>query len=255
LASASAQWSWDGSELSAFRSALSNLANFGPAGTVNTTITTTNLSAINAGTLAGIDVFVSPFWEDSQGSPHAPAIITWFLNGGSLFLLQDDSSHDPVGDALLLPAIASNGTVSNGTSPLFNGPFGTASNVTQAGNRGAIGAANVTAKNGTVMATNASGQITAAYWAPGEYAAGAGALLILGDVDMLTSNGFVTYAPLDDNGRFALNGMALLASDLDVAPVAGVPEPASVALLCMSVAGMAGYVWQRRRPVVTASPV
>src|SRR5581483_5838138 len=109
--------------------------------------------------------------------PNVTALVNYFLAGGSLFLLDDDTSHDAVGAALGLPTSGSDGSVSNGGAPLFVGPFGSASNVTQAGNTGQFSASDIAATNGHVGATNASGEITAAYWNPGDYAPGAGALL------------------------------------------------------------------------------
>jgi hypothetical protein len=214
LSPSSGPWSWDGPNMTAFRAAITNPANFGPGGVVNNTITTTNLSTINPGTLAPLDGFIATFWSDADSAPYVTSVVNFFLAGGDLILLQDHSSFDAVGQALGIPTFAfSNGSLSNDGAPLHNGPFGVAANVSQAGTVGQLNAADVAARNGTVASVNGAGQVTAAVWNAGQYQAGAGKLLIVADVDMWsTAFGNVSYAPLNDNGRFALNGMAFVAA-------------------------------------------
>ncbi|UUZ56293.1 hypothetical protein LP419_14350 [Massilia sp. H-1] len=169
----SGQWAWDGSYLAGFRSALSNPLNFGPGGVVNRSIITTDLATVDNATLTGIDMFVGSWNTDTEGGLFSAAVMNFFLNGGDLLLLQDDNGHDPIGSSLGLSTTPSTGTDSNGGAPLYDGAFGTASNVHQLYFVGQLSAAEIAAHNGHVGGTNVNGEITSAYWAAGEYAVGA----------------------------------------------------------------------------------
>lgn len=238
IASGSGQWAWDGSYLAGFRSALSNPLNFGPGGVVNRSIITTDLATVDNATLTGIDMFVGSWNTDAEGGLFSAAVMNFFLNGGDLLLLQDDSGHDPIGSSLGLSTTPSTGTDSNGGAPLYDGAFGTASNVHQLYFVGQLSAAEIAAHNGHVGGTNVNGEITSAYWAAGEYAVGAGALFISADVDMIaTTDG--NCGPLcgahygtgglgggmDDNAIYALNTFSFLQSN-----GGSVPEPSGILL-------------------------
>ena len=210
VAPSSGTYAFDGARWVDYRAALEDVGNFGPGGVRSPRpVATFALPEVTPASLAGLDAFVSPWWYDVDADPaESQAVVDFFLAGGDLILLQDTASQDEVGSLLGLPAVASDGSVSNGGAPLFDGPFGTAANVEQAGLVGALDPVDIAAANGTVVATNASGQVTAAFWAPGDYAPGAGAMLILGDVNMWTTE--ATYFLPNDNGVFALNGTSLL---------------------------------------------
>ena len=253
LAPESGSWAWDGSYLAAYRSAITTPANFGPDGTVQTSVSTVNLSSITAGTLAGLNVFIAPWWynADSGSGPgsYAQTVETWFLNGGSLILLDDGSAQDQIAaDLGFASTNQSDGSASNGGAPLFNGPFGIATNVTQTGEHAYLDTTNLAAHGGFICSTNASGQPTAVCFAAGAYAPGAGAMLITGDVDMFSSYGTATYSPPDANGIFALNATAWMASQL----VLGI-QPVSISVATagtfynqtLTAAGGAGpaYTW------------
>lgn len=238
IASGSGQWAWDGSYLAGFRSALSNPLNFGPGGVVNRSIITTDLATVDNATLTGIDMFVGSWNTDAEGGLFSAAVMNFFLNGGDLLLLQDDSGHDPIGSSLGLSTTPSTGTDSNGGAPLYDGAFGTASNVHQLYFVGQLSAAEIAAHNGHVGGTNVNGEITSAYWAAGEYAVGAGALFISADVDMIaTTDGLcgpscgAHYGTgglgggMDDNAIYALNTFSFLQSN-----GGSVPEPSGILL-------------------------
>jgi hypothetical protein len=238
IASDSGQWAWDGSYMSGFRSALSNPLNFGPGGVVNQTIVTTNLAIVDNASLSGVDMFVGSWNSDAQGGLFSAAVMNFFLNGGDLLLLQDDSGHDPIGSSLGMSTTSSTGTDSNGGAPLYNGAFGIATNVHQLYLVGKLSAAEIAAKNGHIGGTNASGEITSAYWAAGEYAVGAGALFISADVDMIaTTDGNCgpscgahygtggLAGGMDNNAIYALNTFSFLQSNGGT-----VPEPAGILL-------------------------
>lgn len=124
--------------------------------------------------------------------------------------------------------------------------------MTQHYNVGQLSEAEILAKNGNIGGVNASGQITSAYWAAGEYAAGAGSLFIIADVDMIatTSNCGLPvcggdYTNLNDNAIYGLNVFHFLrtsggsSSPPGAPPATGVPEPASFMLLML---GLLGFV-------------
>ncbi|MES2316992.1 MAG: PEP-CTERM sorting domain-containing protein [Pseudomonadota bacterium] len=238
IASGSGQWAWDGSYMSGFRAALSNPLNFGPAGVVNRSIITTDLAVVDNATLAGVNMFVGSWNTDAEGGLFSADVMNFFLNGGDLLLLQDDSGHDAIGSALGLSTTASTGSDSNGGAPLYDGAFGTAVNVHQLYLVGQLSAAAIAAKNGHIGGMNASGEITSAYWAAGEYAVGAGAMFISADVDMIATTdgncGPVCGAHygtgglaggMDDNAIYALNTFSFLESNSG-----SVPEPSGILL-------------------------
>ena len=216
LDTSSGTWAWTGSFMVALRGALEDTANFGPAAPVTQTIGTVEVGATDAATLSGIDVFVSSWWTDAQSAAHDANVVDWFLNGGDLLLLQDDSAHDGIGQLLGIPSSSSNGSASSGDAPLFEGPFGSGDGSIQTGNVGQLNPADIAANGGTIGGTNAAGQVTAAYWCPGDYAEGAGAMVILADVDMVST--WVDpsrYSPPNANGRLGLNSAAFFAQDTD----------------------------------------
>ncbi|SHH72192.1 PEP-CTERM domain protein [Massilia sp. CF038] len=238
IASDSEQWAWDGSYMTGFRSALSNPLNFGPGGVVNRSIITTDLAVVDNATLSGVNMFVGSWNSDTQGGMFSAAVMNFFLNGGDLLLLQDDSGHDAIGSALGLDTSGSTGSDSNGGAPLYNGAFGTANNVHQLYLVGKLDAAQIAAHNGHIGGTNANGEITSAYWAAGEYAVGAGALFISADVDMIATTDGVCgllcgahYGTgglgggMDDNAIYALNTFSFLQSNGGT-----VPEPSGFLL-------------------------
>lgn len=235
IAPGSFEWAWDQPQLAPLRSALDNPTNFGPGGVDPTAITTVALGVINPGVLSGVDAFVSPWWHEvGDSAPYHADLLAFFFGGGDLFLLQDDLEVDGLGTLLGVTSSNSTGSLSTAGPDgalLFNGPFGLVAGVTQAGSLGQL---NITAAGARIGAVNAEGEITAAYWLPGEYAPGAGALFILGDVDMLSGPfGGAVYPPgggANDKGRFGLNLFAAAAREDDTS-VPQIPEPGTIVLL------------------------
>jgi hypothetical protein len=229
-------WAWDSTCVADFRGALENPAYFGPAGIVEETITTVTLNTVNSSTLSGIDMFIAPWISDADGATFGADVLDFFLSGGDLFLLDDSAGWDFFGQALGVPTTLSTGSVSNGGAPLFDGAFGLANDVTQHYQVGQLSAADIAANGGHIGGTNEEGQVTSAYWTAGEYAAGAGSLFIIADVDMIatTSCGLsvcgATYDILNDNGIYALNTFSFL-KDNGGSDSANVAEPSSIAIL------------------------
>lgn len=245
-------WAWDSYCVADFRAALENPVYFGPGGVIEESITTVTLGTIDATSLSAIDMFIAPWIYDYDGPTFGSAVVDFFLSGGDLFLLNDSSSWDYFGEILGIPTTASSGSDSNGGAPLFDGPFGVANNVTQHYQVGQLDAADIAAQNGHVGGTNIEGQITSAFWAAGEYAVGAGALFIIADTDMIaTTYGCgspvcgATYAPLNDNGIYALNTFSFLQSNSG--REISVPEPHSLALFSVGLLGMVGLRRRKRK--------
>lgn len=233
LIPSSLDWAWDRAYLAPFRAALENPVNFGPAGIVNRSISTVDLTAVNATTLAGVDMFVGTWVVDGEALPMAAAVQSFFLGGGDLFLLQDDAGHDGLGAALGITTTASTGSVSNGGAPFFSGPFGIATDVTQHFLTGQLDEAAITALGGTVVGRNVQGEVTSAYWAAGQYAPGAGALFVVADIDMISTTTppqcgealcGADYLNMNNNAVYALNTFGFLQSTGGNPPP---PTPAS----------------------------
>ena len=221
----SGNWNWDnGATTAPLRNALENPNFFGPTGVVEETVTTVAVDMDSADPFATLDGFIVPWWLNSESAPYQAGIIDFFLNGGDLWLLQDSNGRDGVGDDLGVGTLGQTAiTPVNGTAPLFDGPFGTATNVGQGGGQeGFLDEAGVLANNGTIVGRNTEDQVIAAFWGPDQYATGAGALIVVADIDMFTSQATIdgtfgttfgdTVDDLNDNGIFTLNAFAFLAT-------------------------------------------
>ena len=234
LQSSSGAYTWDGgSNVTPFRAALEDPANFGPGGVVEESIVTTNITPDAAG-LSGVDGFISPWWLTGDSSPFHADIINFFLGGGDLWLMQDSGGRDGVGAALGVPTVGQTAiTPVNGIAPLFDGPFGIANNVGQGGGEeGYLSTADVLGLGGSIIGTNTESQVIAAAWGAGQWAAGAGALVVVADIDMFTTQ--ASFDPLDDNGIFALNAFAFLSTSTDpIDPPGQVPVPGTLLLLAL----------------------
>ena len=224
IAADSGRWSFDGTALAGFRTALGTPSNFGPTGIVETEVQTAALGSFDAAALEDVDVFVSSWWSESESAPFDRLLVDYFLGGGSLLLLQDSSSRDAVGSLLGLSTIdlQSNPTI-GANNPIFDGPFGTVGEVEQSGSFGILDEQSITDLGGQIVGRNGVGP-TIASWGRDDFALGAGALVILADIDLISAPGGAQYGGgdgvLNDKGRLGLNAAAFL-----------IPEPVSAALM------------------------
>lgn len=234
-------WALQSPNMSGYNAALTDPAFFGPAGTVDTTVTVNYLNSVNAASLAGVDVFIAPWWNDAQAAGSVADVVNFFLAGGNLFLLQDDPLHDAIGAALGIATFNSSSNPHDILDPnLNNGSFGTVNQAIQSFTQGYLQAADITSNGGTVGATDANGQATIGVWDYGDYAAGAGRMLIFADVDLISTAGVADYVGLNDNAVLALNATEYLLKR----PQARVPDSGSSAVLVLF--GLAGLVYLKR---------
>lgn len=230
-------WALSSVNMAAYRAAITDPANFGPRGTVRTAISIQDLATVTPTTLSGVDGFLVPWWNNAQSAPYASTVISAFQSGMDLWLFEDDSGHNGIGSALGLVQSSADGTVSNGSAPFFSGPFGVATNVNTYGNFAQFDEVTLTALGGTVIGRNASNQVTMIYWARGAFSANSGALVVFGDIDMISNWTTNPFSPaLTANGILALNTTAVL--------VQSIPEPSAVVLLALG--GLLFLGWRRR---------
>jgi hypothetical protein len=198
-----------------FRAALEDVSNFSNRkghSIVHTVMQTGHFHALDAAFLWIPDGIISPWWADAETTPSAIATAAnlFMNNGGDLFLFNDDSAHDAIAAYLGIPTQDSAApSAFNGSGFPFDGPFGAAANVSISGDVGHLSLADVAATGGKVLGVNGAGQITVAFWDRDDYAAGAGRMLIVTDVNTIGDFfGTAQYSPPNANGRFALNLVA-----------------------------------------------
>ncbi len=216
---------------------------FGPAGVVNRRVALTDFSALTPGLMARLRAVIIPWIADPDAASYAETLRGYYQAGGNLWLLQDDLHHDPIGELLGIPTPTLTGgepRATNGTAPVYDGPFGAAVDVRQLFAYGALDAGDVAARGGTIVGTaTATGENVVAAWERGDYAPSAGRMVIATDVDAVF---LPNHGPA--NTTWALNTIAYLVSagQYDVSaptlsctatpdtlwPVSGKPVPVTV---------------------------
>jgi len=207
----SSLYAFDGSLFDDYRAALNDVDLFSSRGIHSRAVSATSVNLITPLVASQWDGFLAPYWSDSDVSPYElDTLIEFFLGGGDLFLCQDDFLHDAIGEALGVPTSpATDYSPTNGLFPLYQGSFGTAFDVLSYGAVGQLDEDDIRATNGIPAGFNDSWEITAAWWPPGRYAPGSGALLIITDVDAISFK--ADYDAMDTNARCGLNAVAGLA--------------------------------------------
>jgi len=212
-APSSGDLSFDGPYLADFRANVDDPSVFSHLGLVQRPVTTQTFSYLDASAIADADGIIAPWWQDSDVSAYeANVAAEHFWNGGDLFLFQDTSYVDPIGAYLGIPTQGfANSYTFNGNAFPFDGPFGTTTTVRMGGTYGYLDTADVVARGGQVLAVNGDGKPVVAFWDRGWYSPGAGRMIIVTDIDTITSAGCcfqADYGVFNDNAKFALNLVA-----------------------------------------------
>jgi len=139
-------WTLDGDEMTNTRAKLMEPANFGPEGTVPEAINIIDVEGeISYVALSTFDVFFIGYF-DSEGDNafsnfELNSMEAWVSAGGTMIITCDDPGYDAVCNHFG-PTIAGsfanppvNPTPASVSRPIFNGPFGTATNLAMAGSQ------------------------------------------------------------------------------------------------------------------------
>jgi len=245
-------YGWDGSENTAFRAALQTTSNFGAGGKVSVPISTVNIT--DTGNLTGIQGLVIPWWLNSSASAtQVNQVVAFFHAGGDLLIGQDSSSNDPVGIAIGVPTIDNSGNIWTPSGFFAAGPFGPVGTFNTSGEYGYFTTSSITSTNGTVASRDASSNITTAVWPKGVFCPTCGALAIIADIDVWTTQ--ANYTSFNNDALFSLNVVAYILQNSGnfVAPPASAPPttpaPTSLwlALIGLMSAGLY-YGYRNRHP-------
>ncbi len=247
-------WTLDGGAMAGSRAKLLNTANFGPGGTVTSSIAITDTAgasgSISASLLAPFNVFFIGYWPNGTFTAgELSALQTWVNAGGTLIATCDDSTyadvcttfgHTPTTTAT--PPVTP--TAAGATHPLFAGPFGTVPSINMGGTEGYFPSSG----GATALGADTLGHPTVMI-----QSFGAGRVIFLSDVDQISSNypGTVTSGPTisSNNDLFLANLFAFTGAFPPVLAAAQpVPtlDPVALGLLALLVAGAAFGVKRRR---------
>jgi hypothetical protein len=195
-------WTLDGSFMTDTRAKLLNTANFGPSGTVKSTIAITDTAAaITTSLLNNFDVFfIGWIFNGTLTAPELTALTTWVSNGGVIIVSAADTSTDGVAAAFSYATNgASNFTVgptgtyasdyiqpfgTGLTNPIFVGPFGNITSSTTVKLYGDVGV--ITAW--TAPPVIAYDIPTGPHWyIVGDISFGSGKIVIITNIELITS--------------------------------------------------------------------
>ena len=209
-------WTLDGEEMTDTRAKLLNPANFGPAGTVSDAVHITDLAGpISYTDLSNLDIFLVGYFEDDDpdfiSEDEGTAMIAWVEAGGTMIISCDDNAHDAIciafgvgisGSSATPPA---NPTVVGATRPMFDGPFGTPSELAMAGERQYFS----NTGGYSVLAQDQDGHPVIL-----EALIGNGRVIALSDIDMISNDTLSDGGGIEnDNDEFLANLIAYLASE------------------------------------------
>ncbi len=218
-----ADWTLDGTDMANTRAKLLNSANFGAAGTVRRAIQITDTAAtvgsIDASLLANYDVFFVGYLDDTHVNAFTAAELSafeaWVTAGGTMIVACDHPSYDavcsafgqPVTGGAVFPAVPSVGGTHH---PLFDGPFGTVSQLFLWGDYSYF----ADPTGAVVLAHDSSAgdghaMVLLRRW-------GAGRVILLGDVDIIARAATLGAGIGNDNDRFLGNLFAFVARPYDL---------------------------------------
>lgn len=224
-------WTLDGDFMEVTRSRLEDDGNFGPAGVVARDIQITDTAGpIDATLLDPFDIFFIGYLDDNDDDAFTDAeldaFVAWVEGGGALFITCDDDSYDAVCARFGVPVAEQTEDTRINTSgpgfghPALQGPFGEVRQVIATGD---VATFDESTSSFTLMRNAANG-------APAMLAAqvGAGRVVILGDVDMISDFGLYPFgdALFSPNDLLLGNAIAWLAGESD----SGYCIPSSTAL-------------------------
>ncbi len=183
-------------------------ANFGPSGVdhVNLDLSSNGMATATAGSLAGVDVFFTGYVaSDTYTSAEKTALLDYVKGGGALIGTTDSPDYDMSDIFGMTLANATggvvDGTITDPTSPLASGPFGTVSTFGEYDDVGYY--SNV--GPGHTVGTNPQGPAIVVI-PPGALATGSGPVVMVSDVDVFSDcgaegvpNGSITNATLIKN--------------------------------------------------------
>jgi hypothetical protein len=198
-------WGLFSSCLATTNSYLTDTTNFGPTGTdqVNLDLSGTGIPTATPAALAGVQVFFSGWVPTTTYTdPEKAALLDYVKGGGAFIGTTDDVGHDMssiFGMTLADGPGTTTGTITDPTSPLADGPFGTVTSFDQyasVGHYTDIGP-------GQTVGTNSAGPAIVVI-PPGALAAGSGPVVMVSDVDVFSDcegspTGSVTNATLIKN--------------------------------------------------------
>lgn len=209
-------WTLDGVNLQNTRAKLLATSNFGPSGTVPETVNITDVSGqVTHLALSTFDVFFIGYLRDGDADAFSPgeleAMQDWVEAGGTMVITCDDTGYDAVCNKFGPVPSASNAAspaVPTGASadhPVFDGPFGTVSELTMFGTRKYF----ADTAGFTVLAEDQNENPVML-----EDQVGFGRIIVFTDVDIISDDSLSEGSGIDnDSDRFLGNLFAYLASE------------------------------------------
>ncbi len=184
-------WSLFGSCLATTNSYLTDPANFGPSGVdkVDLDLSGGGMPTATADSLKGVNVFFTGYVASSTyTADEKTALLDYVKGGGALIGTSDETDYD-MSDIFGMtladsPGGVETGTITDPTSPLADGPFGTVTSFTQydaVAHWTDIGP-------GQTVGTNPEGPAIVVI-PPGALAAGSGPVVMVSDVDVFSDCG------------------------------------------------------------------
>ncbi len=164
---------------------------FGPSGTVPTTYTVdpNGVNVVTPTDLSGVSVFFTGWVPTTSYTPtEDTALYNYVLGGGALIATTDDQEHTMVSVFGLTQGSdeggsPTNNTITDASSPLADGPFGTVSNYQQWGDTGYYSSLGPYA---VAVGSNQWG-VSLAVIPPGALGPGSGPVILSADVDVFSN--------------------------------------------------------------------